>query len=81
MVYSQVDGDQHGLMIGWVAWLRSLGLEVLCAGKARDGEVAFKDDFFLGPWRVESELRDFGPARYRRDPARRSQVDGIYSRR
>jgi len=57
VVYSQVDGDQHGLMIGWVGWLRSLGLEVLCAGKARDGEVAFKDDFSSarGVWNPNCE--------------------------
>jgi len=57
VVYSQVDGDQHGLMIGWVGWLQSLGLEVLCAGKARDGEVAFKDDFSSarGVWNPNCE--------------------------
>jgi predicted homoserine dehydrogenase-like protein len=52
VVYSQVDGDQHGLIIGWVAWLRSLGLEILCAGKARDGEAVFSDDYssVRGAW-------------------------------
>src|SRR5207245_10206962 len=39
VVYTAVDGDQHGLLIGLVAWARRLGLEVLCGGKARDQEV------------------------------------------
>lgn len=38
VVYTQVDGDQHGLLIALVQWARELGLEVLCAGKARDSE-------------------------------------------
>jgi predicted homoserine dehydrogenase-like protein len=56
VVYSQVDGDQHGLMIGWVNWLRSLGLEILAAGKARDLEMAYKDDFSSarGAWNPNS---------------------------
>jgi len=36
VVYTQVDGDQHGLLIGLVLWARELGLEVVCGGKARD---------------------------------------------
>lgn len=39
VVYTAVDGDQHGLLIGMVAWARRLALEVLCGGKARDQEV------------------------------------------
>lgn len=39
LVYTAVDGDQHGLLIGLVAWARRLGLEVLCGGKSRDLEV------------------------------------------
>ena len=45
VIYTQVDGDQHGLLIGWVGWLQSLGIEILCAGKSRDAEVVFADDF------------------------------------
>jgi predicted homoserine dehydrogenase-like protein len=40
VVYTPVDGDQHGLLIGLVAWARRLGLEVLCGGKSRDREIA-----------------------------------------
>lgn len=39
LVYTAVDGDQHGLLIGLISWARSLGLEVLCGGKARDQEI------------------------------------------
>ncbi|MFH1086778.1 MAG: flagellar biosynthesis protein FlgA [Chloroflexota bacterium] len=39
VVYTAVDGDQHGLLMGLVAWARELGLVVLAAGKARDGEL------------------------------------------
>src|SRR6185436_4191017 len=30
VVYTAVDGDQHGLLMGLVDWARRLGLEVLC---------------------------------------------------
>jgi predicted homoserine dehydrogenase-like protein len=43
VTYSPVDGDQHGLLIGLVLWARSLGLEVVCAGKAH------MDDFVYDP--------------------------------
>jgi predicted homoserine dehydrogenase-like protein len=43
VVYTPVDGDQHGLLIGLVLWLRSLGLEVISAGKAHDGEYVYDD--------------------------------------
>lgn len=39
--YTPVDGDQHGLLIQLVRWCRMLGLEVLAAGKARDGEYFY----------------------------------------
>ena len=41
LVYTQVDGDQHGLLIGLVQWARELGLEVLSGGKARDTEYVY----------------------------------------
>ena len=41
IVYTPVDGDQHGLLIGLVLWARSLGLEVLCGGKARNAECIY----------------------------------------
>lgn len=39
VVYTAVDGDQHGLLIGLVRWARRLGLAIECAGKALDGEL------------------------------------------
>ena len=39
LVYTAVDGDQHGLLIAMVEWARTLGLEVVCGGKARDVEI------------------------------------------
>lgn len=38
LVYTQVDGDHPGLLIGLVYWAQSLGLEIVAAGKARDAE-------------------------------------------
>ena len=38
VVYSAVDGDQHGLLIGLVDWARALGLRVIAGGKACDSE-------------------------------------------
>ena len=38
VVYTAVDGDQHGLLIGLVDWARALGLHVIAGGKACDGE-------------------------------------------
>ena len=38
VVYSAVDGDQHGLLIGLVDWARTLGLSVIAGGKACDSE-------------------------------------------
>ncbi|HRW06735.1 MAG TPA: hypothetical protein P5121_16640 [Caldilineaceae bacterium] len=41
VVYTPVDGDQHGLLIALVEWARVLGLEVICGGKARDAEFVY----------------------------------------
>ena len=41
MVYSAVDGDQHGLLIGLVDWARTLGLRVIAGGKAGDRDHIF----------------------------------------
>lgn len=40
-VYTAVDGDQHGLLMGLVQWARSLGLEVLCGGKSLDSDRVY----------------------------------------
>ena len=41
VVYTPVDGDQHGLLIQMYEWAKSLGLNVLCGGKATDGEFVY----------------------------------------
>ena len=44
VVYTPVDGDQHGLLIGLVLWARSLGLEVFSGGKARNNECIYDSE-------------------------------------
>lgn len=39
VVYTAVDGDQHGMLTGLVCWARTIGMDVLCGGKALDGEL------------------------------------------
>ena len=43
VVYTPADGDQPSLLIGLISWAETLGLKVVCAGKA--GEL----DFVLNP--------------------------------
>ena len=44
LVYSPVDGDQPALLMAMIEWARVIGLTVISAGKARDGE------FVLDEW-------------------------------
>ena len=39
LIYTAVDGDQHGLLIGLVEWVRELGLTLICGGKFSDQEI------------------------------------------
>lgn len=41
VVYTPVDGDQHGLLIQMYDWAKTIGLTVICGGKATDGEFIF----------------------------------------
>lgn len=41
LVYSPVDGDQPAIAMQLVEWARLIGLEIICAGKARDGEFIY----------------------------------------
>ncbi len=43
LVYTQVDGDQPGLLIAMYEWARLIGLTVISAGKARDGEFIYDE--------------------------------------
>ncbi|MTH78536.1 NAD(P)H-dependent oxidoreductase [Paracoccus aestuariivivens] len=41
VVYTPVDGDQHGLLIAFYEWAKSIGLTVISGGKATDGEFVY----------------------------------------
>lgn len=43
VIYTPVDGDQHGLLIGLFSWARSLGLDVVCGGKARPDDFVYDE--------------------------------------
>ncbi len=43
VVYTPVDGDQHGLFIQLYEWAVSVGLTVISGGKATDGEFIYDD--------------------------------------
>ena len=60
LVYSAVDGDQHGLLIGMIEWARALGLEVVCGGKARDVEIVV--DEAAGQLRTQRKSLELEPA-------------------
>ncbi len=42
VIYTPADGDQPSLLIGLISWAETLGLEIVCAGKA--GELDFVYD-------------------------------------
>ena len=44
VVYTPVDGDQHGLLIQMFEWAKTVGLTVLSGGKATDGEFIYDED-------------------------------------
>jgi predicted homoserine dehydrogenase-like protein len=43
VIYTPVDGDQHGLLTGLVSWARCLGLEVISGGKARPNDFVYDE--------------------------------------
>lgn len=43
LIYTPADGDQHGLLMGLASWIRSLGLDIVAAGKARDAEFVHEE--------------------------------------
>lgn len=66
LVYTAVDGDQPSLLVGLVTWARTLGLEVLCAGKASEFDFVSESD---EQWRSAAAERDrFWSDRPRRTP-------------
>lgn len=44
LVYSPVDGDQPALLMAMVEWAKTIGLTVISAGKARDGEFVLDEE-------------------------------------
>lgn len=44
VIYTPIDGDQHGLLIQMVEWARDTGIKVICAGKSRDAEFIYNKD-------------------------------------
>jgi predicted homoserine dehydrogenase-like protein len=44
VVYTPVDGDQHGLLVQLYEWAKLVGLTVVSAGKARDGEFVYDEE-------------------------------------
>ena len=41
VVYTTADGDQPANLIGWVSWARTLGLEIIAAGKSGEYDLVF----------------------------------------
>jgi len=66
LVYTAVDGDQPSLLVGLVTWARTLGLEILCAGKASEFDFVSESD---AQWTSAVSERDrFWTDRPRRTP-------------
>jgi len=67
LVYTAVDGDQHGLLIALVHWARDLGLEVLSGGKSLEFDHVYDPDTNAISWstgnlQIPDEHRDiFNP--------------------
>jgi predicted homoserine dehydrogenase-like protein len=54
LIYTAVDGDQPSLLVGLVTWARTLGLDVLCAGKASEFDFVCESD---AQWRSSVQDR------------------------
>lgn len=44
VVYTPVDGDQHGLLMQMYEWAKQVGLTVVSGGKSRDGEFIYNEE-------------------------------------
>ncbi|KKB11272.1 flagellar basal body P-ring biosynthesis protein FlgA [Devosia geojensis] len=60
VIYTPVDGDQHGLLIQFYEWARSVGLTVLSGGKATDGEFIY--DEAAGTVTIKTDKKIHAPA-------------------
>ena len=80
VVYTAVDGDQHGLLIQLVYWAREIGLEVLCGGKFCDTGIRFDPGDALLTARGKTVSLDRDTERYFRGIAGES-VSELVARR
>jgi len=60
VVYTAVEGDQHGLLMNMVAWARAIGLDVICGGKFCDSEIRY--DPATGALTAQGETVRLNPA-------------------
>ena len=51
LTYTPVDGDQPSLLLGLLSWARTLGLEVVCAGKSSEYDFVYDPDAESVSWR------------------------------
>ncbi len=55
-VYTPVEGDQPGLLLGLLSWARTLGLPVVCAGKSSEYDIVFEPRSAQVSWRGERRM-------------------------
>ncbi|TBW39015.1 flagellar biosynthesis protein FlgA [Siculibacillus lacustris] len=60
VVYTPVDGDQHGLLIQLHEWAKTVGLTVLSGGKATDGEFIW--DAAAGTVTIKTDKKIHAPS-------------------
>jgi predicted homoserine dehydrogenase-like protein len=60
VVYTPVDGDQHGLLIQLYEWAKSIGLTVISGGKATDGEFIY--DELQGTVTIKTDKKIHAPS-------------------
>ncbi len=80
LVYTPADGDQHGLLMGLLSWAQTIGLDVVCGGKALARDFVFdtttgKVTNGLGELKLEDNNRDILV------PIPNGEVDAVIERR
>ena len=80
VVYTPADGDQHGLLMGLISWGKTIGLDVVCGGKALARDFVFdtatgKVTNGLGEKKLHQKDVDM------LEPIRSGQVEDIIERR
>ncbi len=60
LVYSIILGDQPGNLIDFISWVRTLGLEIVCAGKSSEYDYVYDRESKVFTFKGESEyMPDF----------------------